>query len=154
MAQRTLSTQQISDRIQIDDLLIRYTVAIDTKDWNLLDTCFTPDAHVDYTASGGVKGPYPEVRSWLEKTLAIFPMTQHFIANSTVEVDGDTGRSRTYLFNPMGLPKPDGGLQIFTVGGYYNDRLVYTDDGWRIAERIEEQAFFDGSLPEGLEIPE
>jgi len=35
-----------------------------------------------------------------------------------------------------------------------NYRLVYTDDGWRIAERIIEHAYFDGSPPEGLEIPE
>jgi hypothetical protein len=154
MAHRTMSIEEISDRIQIEDLLIRYTVALDTKDWNLLDTCFTPDAHVDYTASGGIKGPYSKARGWLEKALAAFPMTQHFIGNSTVEIDGDTARTRTYLINPMGFPKPDGGLHIFTVGAYYNDRLVYTDDGWRIAERIEEQAYLEGSLPEGLKIPE
>jgi hypothetical protein len=149
-----MSIEEISDRIQIQDLLIRYTVALDTKDWNLLDTCFTPDAHVDYTASGGIVGPYSKARGWLEKALAAFPMTQHFIGNSTVQIDGDTARTRTYLINPMGFPKPDGGLQIFTVGAYYNDRLVYTDDGWRIAERIEEQAYMQGSLPEGLKIPE
>jgi hypothetical protein len=154
MAHRRMSIEEISDRIQIEDLLIRYAVALDTKDWDLLDTCFTPDAHVDYTTSGGVKGPYLEVRTWLQKALAAFPMTQHFIGNSTVEIDGDTARSRTYLINPMGLPKPEGGLHIFTVGAYYNDHLVYTDDGWRISERIEEQAFLDGSLPEGLSIPE
>ena len=79
MQSRHLTIEEISDRIQIDDLLTRYTVAIDTKDWNLLDTCFTPDALVDYTTSGGVKGPYPKVRAWLEKALAAFPVTQHFI---------------------------------------------------------------------------
>ena len=49
-------------------------------------------------------------------------------------------------------PGPDGSLHIFTVGAYYNDKLVHTDDGWRIAERFEEQAYFDGSLPEGFTI--
>ena len=42
---------RIADRLEIDDLLTRYTVAIDTKDWDLLATCFTPDAHIDYRAS-------------------------------------------------------------------------------------------------------
>ena len=148
-----LSIEEISDRIEIDDLLTRYTVAIDTKDWKLLDQCFTPDAHLDYTSAGGVKGSYPEVRAWLEKALAPFPMTVHFISNTTVELDGDAARTRTYVLNPMGFPNPDGTLHLFTVGAYYNDQLVRTEDGWRIAERIEEQAFLDGTLPEALQIP-
>ena len=153
MPPRELSVRELSDRLQINDLLTRYTVAIDTKDWKLLDTCFTPDAQVDYTTSGGTKGPYPEVRKWLEKALAPFPMTVHFISNTTVDIDGDEASSRTYVLNPMGFPKDDGSLHIFTVGAYYVDKLVHTEDGWRIANRFEEQAFLDGSLPEALQIP-
>jgi 3-phenylpropionate/cinnamic acid dioxygenase small subunit len=149
---RELSTREISDRLQIQDLLIRYALAIDTKDWGLLDSCFTADAHVDYASSGGAKGPYAEVRRWLEKALANFPVTMHLIGNTTLELDGDRARSRTYVINPMGLRKPDGGLSIFTVGAYYRDRLVRTPDGWRIAERIEETAFFDRA-PEGVAPP-
>ena len=62
----SLSIHEISDRIEIDDLLKRYTSAIDGKDYALLDTCFLPDAHVDYVSSGGIAGAYPEVRAWLE----------------------------------------------------------------------------------------
>jgi hypothetical protein len=53
----------------------------------------------------------------------------------------------------MGFPKSDGSLQLFTVGAYYVDKLVRTDDGWRIAERVEEQAYLEGSLPKALKIP-
>jgi hypothetical protein len=149
-----LDMKQISDRIEINDLLTRYTVAIDTKDWTLLDSCFTPDAQLDYTATGGTKGGYPEVRAWLEKALAAFPMTVHYISNSTVTLQGDEARARTYVINPMGFPKEDGSLHIFTVGGFYVDRLVRTPEGWRIAERTEEQAFLDGTLPEALQVPQ
>ncbi len=154
MPPRELSTREISDRLQIQDLLIRYTVAIDTKDWNLLDTCFTPNARVDYTTSGGIKGLYPEVRAWLEKALAPFTVTQHLISNTTLTLDGDRAKARTYVINPMGMPKDGGGLKMFTVGAYYNDELIHTEDGWRIAERCEETAFFDGELPEGFKIPQ
>jgi 3-phenylpropionate/cinnamic acid dioxygenase small subunit len=153
MPPRELSLKQLSDRRQIDDLLIRYTVAIDKKDWNLLDTCFTPDATVDYTSSGGVKGPYPEVRQWLEKALSVFPVTQHFISNTTVEISGDTAKARTYVINPMVFKNPDGTDHIFTVGAYYNDDLAWTDDGWRITNRHEEQAFLDGTYPAALQVP-
>ena len=149
-----LSPQEISDRFEINDLLIRYTRAIDTKDYALLDTCFTPDAHVDYTSSGGTAGKYPEVRAWLEKALAPFPCMMHFVGNTTLELDGDRVSSRTYVINPMGLPNKDGGLHVFTVCAHYVDKLLRTPEGWRIAERIEETVLMDGTLPEGLQIPE
>ncbi len=47
MAPRTLSAQELSDRAHIHDLLTRYAIAIDTRDWKLLDSCFTPDAFVE-----------------------------------------------------------------------------------------------------------
>lgn len=148
-----LSLQEISDRLEVQELMVRYARAIDTQDYELLDSCFVPDAHVDYTQSGGTKGPYPEVRAWLEKALAPFATMMHFIGNTTLELDGDKANSRTYVINPMGFPNPDGTLHMFTVGAHYVDKLVRTDDGWRIAERIEEAVYMDGTLPGALQIP-
>jgi len=148
-----LSLQEVSDRIEIQDLLVRYTKAIDEKDFELLDQCFTGDAQVDYISSGGIAGTYQEARAWLQKALAPFPMTVHYIANSEVQLDGDRASARTAVLNPMGFANPDGSLHQFTVGAYYVDELVRTKDGWRIAKRREDQAFMDGSLPEALQIP-
>jgi 3-phenylpropionate/cinnamic acid dioxygenase small subunit len=145
----TLSLQQISDRIEINDLLIRYTRAIDQKDWDLLDTVFTPDAEVDYVSSGGIKGSYPEIRAWLEKVLALFPVTVHYVTNSEVTLQGDRAAARTAVYNPMFLGSSGGSLHHFAVGAYYVDELVRTEAGWRIAKRREEQAFLEGSLPKG-----
>jgi len=152
-APRDLSIRELSDRLAINDLLIRYTRAIDTKDWNLLDTCFTPDADVDYVASGGIAGKYPEVRAWLAKALAAFPITAHYVTNSQVELRGDRASARTLVYNPMFFAKPDGGLHDFTVGASYVDELVWTADGWRIAKRVEEAGFMQGQLPTALQIP-
>jgi 3-phenylpropionate/cinnamic acid dioxygenase small subunit len=131
------------DRLEIQDLLTRYCKAIDTKDWNLLDTCFVPDAHVDYTSSGGVAGAYAEVRAWLAQVLPNFPMSQHTIGNFDVTIDGDRASSKVHFYNPMGRPKADGTLSLFWIGGFYVDDLVRTSDGWRIAKRIEQQAWAD-----------
>jgi len=146
-----LSSQEISDRIEINDLLVRYCTAIDTQDWSLLDSCFLPDATLDYTQTGGIAGKYPEVRAWLEKVLAIFSVTVHFIGNSTVKLDGDRASSRTYTINPMGIERQDGSTHIFTVGGTYVDELTRTAEGWRIARRTEESAYVDGSPSVGLQ---
>ena len=64
------SPQEVADRAEIHDVIVRYGWAIDTKDWALLDTCFSDDAHVDYSSNpGGKVGPYKDVRGWLEKVL-------------------------------------------------------------------------------------
>jgi hypothetical protein len=143
----TLSLQQVSDRIEINDLLIRYTRAIDQKDWALLDTVFTPDAEIDYVASGGIRGAYAEVRAWLAKVLALFPVTVHYVTNSEVVLQGDRAAARTAVYNPMFLGNAEGGRDHFTVGAYYVDELVRTAAGWRIAKRREELAFLEGSPP-------
>jgi 3-phenylpropionate/cinnamic acid dioxygenase small subunit len=148
-----LSLQELSDRIEINDLLIRYTQAIDQKDWKLLDTVFTPDAELDYVSSGGIEGRYPEVRAWLEKALAIFPVTLHYVTNSEVTLRGDAASARTAVYNPMFFKNPDESMHHFAVGAYYVDELVRTKQGWRIAKRREDQAFLEGSLPKALTIP-
>ena len=135
-----MTVQEIADRLEIDDLLTRYATAVDTKDWDLYANCFTPDAFIDYTAAGGIKGTLPEVRRWLAEVLPAFPMTQHIVTNRAIVISGDTATCRSCFFNPMGLP--DGAsLMLFFDGGYYNDKLVRTADGWRIAERVEETSY-------------
>jgi 3-phenylpropionate/cinnamic acid dioxygenase small subunit len=136
----TMTLQQIADRIEIDDLLTRYATALDSKDWDLFSTCFTPDAAIDYTAAGGIKGTLPEVRAWLAQVMPRFQMTQHLVTNRSVQVDGDTATCRSCLFNPMGA-QADDGMVLFFEGGYYRDRLCRTPDGWRIIERIEEPTY-------------
>ena len=151
------------DRFAIEDLLQRYTTAIDDKDWDLLDTVFTPDAVLDYTTSGGPEGPYPDVKAWLQQALAPFQMTQHMIGKSTFTVESaDEVRCRSIFHNPMGALVNDAGdvdpngsrLHIFFVGGWYNDTCRRTPDGWRIVAKHEEQGFFYGDLPSGFAIPE
>lgn len=148
--------QEISDRREIDDLLVRYTHAIDSSAWDMLDDVFTPDAHIDYTAAGGAKGSYPEIKQWLAKALGMFSYTMHLIGNTRVsfDADGNGASSRTYCINPMGFTNKDGSKNSFTCYVHYVDKLVRTDAGWRIAERVEQEYYQDGPLPGELAIPE
>lgn len=136
----------LADRAEIHDLMSRYALAIDTGDWDTLDRVFTSDAQIDYTSSGGIAGTFAEIKDWLPKVLGLFAATQHYVSNITVDFSGDgaTATSRTYLYNPMSLKQEDGSLSLFTIGGYYDDRLVRTADGWRIAERVEIQVWRSG----------
>jgi 3-phenylpropionate/cinnamic acid dioxygenase small subunit len=150
----SFSAAELSDRAEIHDLIVRYGWAIDTKDWALLDTCFTDDAFVDYSSNpGGVAGPYAEVRGWLEKMLSAFPVTQHLMSNIDVTLAGDRATCRTMVTNPQGAATREGPLHFFFVGGRYDDELVRTPSGWRIARRVETTLWFEGSLPKELLFP-
>jgi hypothetical protein len=137
-----LSLQQISDRIEIQDLLVRYSHAIDTRDFDLLDEVFTPDAFIDYTSMGGAKGSLPEIKHFLRKAMKQFSGFQHMIGNSMIDLRGDVATGRTICHNPMVLTRPDGETHVFTCGLWYLDELVRTPDGWRIRKRVEEKCYF------------
>jgi hypothetical protein len=130
--------QHISDRLEIDDLLTRYTRAVDTGDWGRLDDVFTPDARIDYTATGGIAGLYPEIKAWLPTVLKLFPRRQHIVMQREVTIDGDTARVVAYFLNPMVFAVPGSAEQLWEFGGLYHHSLVRTPDGWRSRDLREE----------------
>jgi 3-phenylpropionate/cinnamic acid dioxygenase small subunit len=132
--------QALSDRMEIQDLLYRYCHAVDTKDWDRWKTCFTPDAEIDYTSSGGIAGRLPEVATWIAEVLELFSVTQHFLTNTLVTLAGDEATSRSYYYNPQTFAG-DGPPRRLVTGGYYDDVLVRTPEGWRIARRVQGTAF-------------
>jgi SnoaL-like protein len=129
---------EISDRLEIEALLTRYTRAIDTGEWDLLDTVFTPDAEIDYTATGGIAAPYGEVKPWLAEMLPIFPKRLHTLGQVDSRVEGDRAAVVAYFHNPMLLPQRDGGETLVEFGGVYHHDLVRTPDGWRSRRLLEE----------------
>jgi hypothetical protein len=141
MTQMDARMTEVLDRLEIDDLLTRYAVAIDSRRWDLLETVFTPDAMIDYSSSGAPKGTFPEIAAWLEKFLTPFAMNQHMTLNKYIVLDGDTATGRTYFLNPNSFLDESGDPRLIIVGGYYHDRFVRTAQGWRISERAEEAAW-------------
>ncbi len=131
----------VADRIAIDDLLTSYTVAIDTHDWDRLDTVFTPDAHIDYSASGGHVGAFPEVKAWLSETLPMFTGMQHYVTQKDVRLDGDAATVRAYFLNPLVIEREDGTRWQMDIGGIYAHTLVRTADGWRSTRLVEEMVW-------------
>ncbi|WP_090860008.1 nuclear transport factor 2 family protein [Nocardioides lianchengensis] len=130
-----MDLQTISDRLEITDVLIRYTRAIDTGDWDKLDTVFTPDAQINYVESGGIDASYAEVKPWLAEVLpAFFPKRMHTLGQLDIAIDGDEATVDAYFHNPM--PTADG--KVVEFGGIYHHTLTRTADGWRSRQLHEE----------------
>lgn len=134
-----LSLEEISDRLEIQQLLVDYSTAIDARRFDDLDRVFTADAYIDYRAMGGVDGRYSEVKGWLAQVLPNFPAYAHMLGNFDVKITGDTATARTLCFNPMVLA---GDVpQVLFCGLWYDDEFVRTADGWRMTRRVEEKCF-------------
>jgi len=138
--------QEISDRLEITDVVTRYTRGIDTGEWDRLDTVFTPDAAIDYTESGGIAASYAEVKPWLAEMLpAFFPKRMHTIGQVEIILDGDTATVAAYFDNPMPMDDGNGGEKIVEIGGLYHHQMIRTADGWR-SRKLHEQVVWKRGL--------
>ena len=136
-----LSLQEISDRLEIHEILARYSDALDRRDWDAIRRVFTPDALIDYTEMGGVRGGINEVIDFLQSAMGIFSGYQHLISNVIMDIDGDTASVRSICHNPMLLSPQAGKSSVMVCGLWYRDRLVRSHNGWLILERYEEKCY-------------
>jgi hypothetical protein len=135
-----LSAEEMSDRLELQDLLIRYSEAIDRREFDELDAIFVPDAYIDYRDTGGIDGQYPQIKEWLAETLpTYFERNAHMLGLPAIKLAGDTATARTFCFNPMVLKgeKP----KVMQVGVWYDDEFVRTAAGWRISRRVEDKLY-------------
>jgi len=135
-----LSAEEMSDRLELQDLLIRYSEAIDRREFDELDAIFVPGAYIDYRDTGGIDGQYPQIKEWLAETLpTYFERNAHMLGLPAIKLAGDTATARTFCFNPMVLKgeKP----KVMQVGVWYDDEFVRTADGWRISRRVEDKLY-------------
>jgi hypothetical protein len=72
----TMSLQEISDRLEIQELLVDYTQAIDRRNWDALDDVFTDDAFIDYAETGGSAGDLPSTKEFLAQAMPMFKSFQ------------------------------------------------------------------------------
>ena len=141
-----MKLEEISDRLEIQDLMVEYCYAIDNRDWDALDDVFTADAIIDYSEMVGVKGTLVEIKQFLATSMSVVTACQHIISTSRIRVEGDRAYGRTICTNPMVL-QPNG--HVMLLGLWYRDEFVRTEQGWRISARYEENCW-RYNVPPGL----
>lgn len=146
--------REIKDRQEIEELMYLYAEMVDRREWKMMDRVFALEATIDYTSTGGRKGPFRETLAWLDRALDSWPINLHLISNLLIEIDGDEAQARCYFHAPMGRQGSDDTQLIITNAGRYIDKLVRTADGWRILDRYCDQTIMQGALPEGYHIPD
>ena len=132
---------EVADRLVIADLIARYAVVIDNRDFDALDALFTPDARIDFSTFNGPVGDLTEIKAFLSSTLPFFTRSQHMMGLPLIDLDGDTAHARTSCNNPMISEQPDGRTSVWLIGLWYDDDLVRTSDGWRFSARNQIRSY-------------
>jgi 3-phenylpropionate/cinnamic acid dioxygenase small subunit len=132
------------DERDIVQIALRYCRALDTKDWALLDDVFARDATADLGSPTRLFG-VEAIRERIRIALGPLDDSQHLVGNHEVAVDGDAASHRCYLQAQHVRHDATGGPN-YIVAGRYEDRLVRTDVGWRIAHRTLDVMWTDGNL--------
>lgn len=140
-------------RIDVAETVYRFAYGIDQRDWDGYRSVFVAppnDIEFDYSSYHGRPASRMDAEAWVAGVRPLFDgldATQHTMTNPLVEIHGRTARCRVYmqathflwrddLAETTGSDNPE-----FTIGGFYDDRLVRTDEAdgarfWRI-ERVE-----------------
>ena len=118
----------------IRDLQIRYCRAVDRMDFDLLRSCFFPDAKTHFGFFVGSVDEFIEMGAAMLKTYA---GTTHFTGNQIVEVKGDRAWAEHYTVATHRFPADENGpAREFITFVRYIDDVEQRDGDWRIAKRV------------------
>ena len=116
------------DRIAVEELISLHGHIVDQGAWNRLHEVFEPGAILDLTAFGGEALRGLDAIRDAAVALGERNPVAHHVTNLVVRADGA---------NVVALSKGFGVRADGSVGSVtYEDRIVGTPAGWRIAQRI------------------
>ncbi len=125
--------QDYIDKSEIRDLMARYFVAVDRRDWKMIEDCFTPDIHAEYHMfkADGLAELMQNIRG-----VARTKVSTHFMGNHLITVKGDTATSEIYSEIHMITAEPKGDHDQ-VLGARYLDQLVRVNGVWKVKHRIQ-----------------
>ena len=136
-------TLSSDDRLSIAALMVRYATGIDRRDWTLFRTCFTDDFEADYPGFPNWRGG-DQITRGMEQLHLSFGATMHCMSNIAIEPALQGATARSYV-DALLMPGDPHGI-VSQAKGFYDDVLVRTADGWRIASRRFTMVRFQQSI--------
>ena len=130
----TTVTPQMYDELrsaeEIRNLLVRYGLYLDQKDFERYVSLFTRDGVLD-APLGTAAGP-ENIRAMLGNVLGPINAGFHIYANPLIEVHGDDATSMSRFSYVQAI---DGQLPEVRLVGHYDDVLRREDGQWKFARR-------------------
>lgn len=126
-----MNERERADEQDIAEVLVRYATGIDRRDWSAFRACFTDDVLAEYEGIATWEG-VDAITEAMTTSHADMGHTMHRISNIAIDLDGDIATARCYVDAVLMAADGQSGLN---PRGFYDDDLVRTPDGWRIAHR-------------------
>ena len=127
--------QELVSRLEIGDVLCRYSRGVDRRDWALVKECFHDDAVDQHGEFIGDPNAFIE---WVSNRHANIRFSMHFLGNCLIEFQSsDHAIVETYFIALQRRENTDvaqGGTD-YEVFARYCDRFERREGVWRIAER-------------------
>ena len=126
--------QLLMDKDEIGEVQARYSIGVDTKDFELFRSVFTDTIFVDLTEQDpDFIGNMP-ADDWVSQVGALvkgLKSTQHQMSNFEITVYGNLATAKVYFRSIQYLPNTLGD-NTCSCGGSYENGFIRTEKGWKI----------------------
>ncbi|MEM9624376.1 MAG: nuclear transport factor 2 family protein [Pseudomonadota bacterium] len=122
-------SEQVADRIAVQDVMLRYAAGVDERDMDMYRSCFADDVEVVGFGADVFHGADAWV-SYVEQALQQYGPTQHMLAPQLATINGDEATARTDVQALHYMKQPEG--QTLTLWATYNSNMRRTPQGWKI----------------------
>lgn len=129
-----MTHDDLIDRANITDHVLKYATGIDRHQWALYRSIFADEITLDFSSWSGDPASKTPADDWVagvRATLEPFDATQHVLTNFVINLDGDSATCTCYMAAHHHLVV-DGDRQMHSIGGYYIHELERAGDGWLI----------------------
>jgi hypothetical protein len=140
--------QRLEDRNAIIDVVIKYATSIDKADWVSYAEIFTDPVHIDFSEAGLPPADFPRDQfiGFAAQGLEAWTARQHISPNHVVVFDEtDPGKAvcYSYMYAQHYLKDAPGG-DFYLMRGSYDNHMVRTADGWKIASLTQHISWLEG----------
>ena len=123
--------QAMLDHHEVSQVLYRYALMVDSKDFDGLRELFTDDATAEYVGRESLSGA-DAIVAWIEERTRDSAWQHHLLSVYDVQVTGDHADAVTYHTSHQTKGDPD--VVRLLVARYF-DRLRRVDGTWRIEHK-------------------
>lgn len=129
------TVRDLAAKDAIKEVICRYSHGIDRRDWKVLNDVFWPDSHLEYGLYNDCGAGFAPLIEQVYGELKV-DVTQHFIGNCIIRVDGERAIAETYVQAFHRMPRAaDGVHEDVIMGARYLDNFECRAGEWRISLR-------------------
>lgn len=122
-------SDEVADRIAVQDVMLRYATGVDERDMDLYRSCFADDVEVHGFGQETIHGG-DNWRAYVEQALEAYGPTQHMLSPMLATIDGDAADCRTDVQALHYLKDREGAT--LTLWATYVQKMRRLDGQWKI----------------------